>query len=371
MKKKVVTILMAVSLASVSLLTACASGNAAAEQPAATPEAEAQTEDASAEQASEEQPAKETTGEEMVLKFSTISTTDIQKEVIGKFTSHIEENIPRVKFEMYINGELYTNAEEQQAAIGEGIVDCSLEGDMAMSWAAPEWISWTSIPFAFNSKEHAMKFFTSEVGDEINDKLASDYNMRFLNNVIGARGGRMLTANKEIKSPDDLKGVKMRTPNVIGTVASWESLGATVISVSWGDLFNALQTGVVEAQENPYLELESGAFYQVQKYIMETAHQYGPQVFWINESKWQAFTPQEQEIVLEANKIALDYFNEQGDVNDERIKQTILDNGNIIIPAEDIDLEAFKSIIIEQVVNSDVTADYAEGGWDYIQSLDK
>lgn len=163
----------------------------------------------------------------------------------------------------------------------------------------------------------------------------------------------------------------MRTPNVIGTVASWESLGATVISVSWGDLFNALQTGVVEAQENPYLELESGAFYQVQKYIMETAHQYGPQVFWINESKWQAFTPQEQEIVLEANKIALDYFNEQGDVNDERIKQTILDNGNIIIPAEDIDLEAFKSIIIEQVVNSDVTADYAEGGWDYIQSLDK
>lgn len=365
MRKKIMTVVLATIFAASSLLTGC---GADAETNAPAADANEAGSDAAKEEGETEETAT-SSGEEMVLKLSMASTSVLQTEVIDIFAKHIEENIPRVKFELYTNGELYTNSEEQQAAIGEGIIDCSMEGDMSMSWAAPEWISWTSIPFAFNSKEHAIDFFTSEVGDEINERLASEYNMRFLNNTIGARGGRMLTANKEIKSPDDLKGVKMRTPNVIGTVASWEAFGASVISVSWGDLFNALQTGVVEAQENPYLELESGAFYQVQKYIMETKHQYGPQVFWINEDKWQAFTPEEQEIVLEANKKAWDYFNTAGEENDERVKQLILDNGNVVVPAEDIDLEAFKSIVTEKIVNSDVTADYAEGGWEYIQSL--
>lgn len=240
---------------------------------------------------------------------------------------------------------------------------------MAMSWASPEWLSWTSVPFAFNSKEQAKKFFTGEAGDEINEILISDYNMRFFNNEIGVRGGRMITANKPIYSPDDLKGVKMRTPNVIGTVASWEAMGATVINVAWGDLFNALQTGVVEAEENPYLELDSGGFYQVQKYIMETSHQIGPQVIWMNEATFQKFTPQEQEVILEANKLAFENYNSNYEANDEKLKQKFLDNGNIIIPAEEIDLDAFRQIVLDNIVNGDVSKDYKEGGWDYIQSL--
>lgn len=310
-------------------------------------------------------------GEELVLKLAMTSSNDMTIPTVEKFVQHIEENIPRVKFELYTEGELYTNAEDLQAAVSEGIVDVSLEGDMAMSWASPEWLSWTSIPFAFSSKQQAIDFFTGEVGNEINETLISDYNMRFLNNQIGARGGRMITANKEIKSPDDLKGLKMRTPNVIGTVASWEAMGATVVTVSWGDLFNALQTGVVDAEENPYLEIDNGGFYQVQKYIMETSHQIGPQVIWFNEATFQKFTPEEQEIILEANKIAFDSYNEAYEANDEKIKQKLIDNGNIIVPAEDIDLEAFRQVVLDNIVNGDVSKDYKEGGWDYIQSLAK
>lgn len=307
--------------------------------------------------------------DEVVLKFAMTSSNDMTKLATDTFTAYVEENIPRVKFEMYVNGELYTNAEDLQAAVSEGIVDLSLEGDMAMSWAAPEWLSWTSIPFAFQSPEHAVKFFTGEVSDEINDTLINDYNMRFFNNAIGARGGRMITANKEVHHPDDLKGLKMRTPNVIGTVASWEAMGATVINVSWGDLFNALQTGVVDAEENPFLELDTGGFYQVQKYIMETAHQFGPQVIWMNEASFQQFTPEEQEVILEANRLAFEAFNDQRAANDEVLKQKFIDNGNVIIPAEDIDLEAFRQVVMDNIVNSDVSKDFAEGGWEYIQSL--
>ena len=350
---------------SVTMLAGC---NSKTESPAAPDNQPAAAEEPAESDATEGE-ANGDGGEELVLKLAMTSSNDLTKPAVEIFTSHIEENIPRVKFDIYINGELYTNAEDLQAAVSEGIVDVSLEGDMAMSWASPEWLSWTSVPFAFNSKEQAKKFFTGEAGDEINEILISDYNMRFFNNEIGVRGGRMITANKPIYSPDDLKGVKMRTPNVIGTVASWEAMGATVINVAWGDLFNALQTGVVEAEENPYLELDSGGFYQVQKYIMETSHQIGPQVIWMNEATFQKFTPQEQEVILEANKLAFENYNSNYEANDEKLKQKFLDNGNIIIPAEEIDLDAFRQIVLDNIVNGDVSKDYKEGGWDYIQSL--
>lgn len=363
MKKRILSLVMATAL-SVTMLAGC---NSKTESPAAPDNQPAAEEPAKSD--APEGEANGDGGEELVLKLAMTSSNDLTKPAVEIFTSHIEENIPHVKFEIYINGELYTNAEDLQAAVSEGIVDVSLEGDMAMSWASPEWLSWTSVPFAFNSKEQAKKFFTGEAGDEINEILISDYNMRFFNNEIGVRGGRMITANKPIYSPDDLKGVKMRTPNVIGTVASWEAMGATVINVAWGDLFNALQTGVVEAEENPYLELDSGGFYQVQKYIMETSHQIGPQVIWMNEATFQKFTPEEQEVILEANKLAFENYNSNYEANDEKLKQKFLDNGNIIIPAEEIDLDAFRQIVLDNIVNGDVSKDYKEGGWDYIQSL--
>lgn len=367
MKKRVLGLVMAMTL-SATLLSGCGS-KAESPAPAPAPEAPAAEEEkpAESEAPAAEEPAA--SGEELVLKFAMCNSNALTEPAVKEFTSYIEENIPRVKFETYIKGELYTNAEELQTAVSEGIVDVSLEGDMAMSWASPEWISWTSVPFAFGSKAQAKKFFTGEVGDEINAILIKDYNMRFFNNEIGVRGGRMITANKAIYSPADLKGVKMRTPNVIGTVASWEAMGATVINVAWGDLFNALQTGVVEAEENPFLELDSGGFYQVQKYIMETSHQIGPNVIWMNEATFQKFTPEEQEIILEANKRAFEGYNTNYEANDEKLKQKFLDNGNIIIPAEEIDLDAFRQIVEDKIVNGDVSKDYKEGGWDYIQSL--
>ena len=355
MKKRILSLVMATAL-SVTMLAGC---NSKTESPAAPDNQPAAAEEPAESDATEGE-ANGDGGEELVLKLAMTSSNDLTKPAVEIFTSHIEENIPRVKFDIYINGELYTNAEDLQAAVSEGIVDVSLEGDMAMSWASPEWLSWTSVPFAFNSKEQAKKFFTGEAGDEINEILISDYNMRFFNNEIGVRGGRMITANKPIYSPDDLKGVKMRTPNVIGTVASWEAMGATVINVAWGDLFNALQTGVVEAEENPYLELDSGGFYQVQKYIMETSHQIGPQVIWMNEATFQKFTPEEQEVILEANKLAFENYNSNYEANDEKLKQKFLDNGNIIIPAEEIDLDAFRQIVLDNIVNGDVSKDYKE-----------
>jgi TRAP-type C4-dicarboxylate transport system substrate-binding protein len=126
----------------------------------------------------------------------------------------------------------------------------------------------------------------------------------------------------------------------------------------------------VDAEENPYAELDSGAFYQVQKYIMKTSHQIGPNFIFINYDFWKGLSPELQKVFNDANKKAFDRFNAITAENDARLEQKFKDSGNIIIPASEIDIEAFKKIIREKILtNKELTSKWAPGGWDYIQSL--
>lgn len=293
----------------------------------------------------------------------------IKAESLDLFLDEIEKNSNgRIVVERYINGELVQNAEDLLSMLTSGAAEAGFEADMSLSWVAPEWISYTSVPFAFDSREHMIKFFTSEIGDEINRRLAEEHGFQFLDSSVGGRGGRMLTAKKPIRNPADLKGVKFRVPNVIGTVASWEAMGAKVIGVPWSELFTSLQNGLVDAQENPYAEIESGGFYQVQKYIMETAHQFGPQFHFVN-SNWFNSLPEDlQKVLLDANKKSFDYYNENTDADDERIKEKVIAAGCVIVPRDEIDIDAFRKIIEEEVLDQ-FQDSWAPDGWEYIQSL--
>ncbi len=310
--------------------------------------------------------------EPVELKFHMIANaTNIARDAVGKMLDEIEKNADgQIVVNRYLLGEIAQNDEDQITAVMEGALQGMCTGDMVLSWAAPEWISYTSIPFAFENNEHFFRFFLGEKGKELNKKLEEEYGMRFIESAIGARGGRMLTANKAIRKPEDMRGLKFRVPNVIGTVASWEAMGATVIGVPLSELFTALQTGLVNAQENPYANLEIGAFNQVQSHIMETSHQIGPQIIVFSSDFWNDLTPELQEVINNAVKVGMDQFNRDTEVADARIREKFIANGNVIIPRSEIDIDAFKKIINDQVIPKlEASGKLAPGGWDYIQSL--
>lgn len=306
------------------------------------------------------------------LKFhTTAGTATITRTAIEKMLDYIDEHSGGgILVTRYLMGEIAQNDEDQISALMEDSIQGICTGDMVLSWAAPEWIGYTSIPFAFKNNDHFFKFFLGEKGEEINLKIQEKFGLRFIDSMIGARGGRMLTANKPIRTPAEMQGAKFRVPNVVGTVASWEGVGANVIGVPWSELFTALQTGLVDSEENPYAELESGAFYQVQSHIMETSHQIGPQLIVVSETFWQSLTPELQQVVNDAVKTGFEWFNLETANNDKRIRDKFIAAGNVIIPREEIDVEAFKKIIEEKVIPRLVKeGKVADGGWAYIQSL--
>lgn len=311
---------------------------------------------------------------EYEFKFATSSTqTGAKKTALDIFLSEIEElSEGRIKVEAYIDGDLYQNAEDMLAGLTTGVIDGAMEGDMSLGWVAPEWISYTSVPFAFDNSEHMLAFFKSDVALAMNEKLISDYGYRYLDSAVGARGARMLTANKKITTPEEMEGLKFRVPNVIGTVTSWQAMGANVIGVPWSELFTSLQNGLVDAEENPYAELESGGFYQVQKYIMETAHQYGPQFYFVSEAFYQSLPEDLQAVLQQANKDSWETFNTLVKEDDDRIRKVVTDAGDIIVPTEEIDIAAFRAVLEEKVIPQfDADPDnFAPGGWEYIKNLE-
>jgi TRAP-type transport system periplasmic protein len=112
----------------------------------------------------------------------------------------------------------------------------------------------------------------------------------------------MLTTNEKhpVQNPEDVRNLRIRTPDITGWIKGWQSVGANVTAFPWGELYMAMKQGVVDAQENPLASIRSMKFYEVQKNIILTGHIVDYPMVMINEKKFQKMTPKQQEILVQA-----------------------------------------------------------------------
>jgi len=177
-------------------------------------------------------------------------------------------------------------------------------GDMAVSTYGVKYAV-MSAPFLFPGYDGVDKVYKGKLGEKLNEALVKNGNMRILG--LSRRGARLLTANKPIPTPAELKGLKLRVPEIPQWVAIWKEVGALPTPVAWPEVFTALQTGVVNGQENPILQIHEAKLYEVQKYVMMTEH-LSPYFHWIaNEKFLQGLSPANRKIVEDAVKSAADW----------------------------------------------------------------
>jgi tripartite ATP-independent transporter DctP family solute receptor len=113
-------------------------------------------------------------------------------------------------------------------------------------------------------------------------------------------GFRNLTNSKHpVNKPDDVKGLKIRTPPELPTQAAMEALGAVVATINFNELQMALKQGVVDGQENPIAVIYSNHIYETQKYLAMTGHNYNTMVHVISKKVWDKLTPEQQKIIKE------------------------------------------------------------------------
>lgn len=367
MKKRSVALFMSLVLAAGSMLAGCGSK---AETPAPTQAAgtaAAETEASKGEEAAEA-PAS---GEVITFKMVGNNSSALSTEAAKKIAAIIEEKSGgTLKPELYLEGQLGDNDEDLCTGLSEGNYEMLLNAEMLFNWAVPDWMELFNMAFIFEDQAHLQKFWESEMGTNLGDQLVEKYGVRAYLNTIALRGPRYLTANKEIKSVDDMQGVKLRTPNNAGVIASWQATGANVTPVAWGELFGALQSGIVNAQENPLANIDQAGLFQVQSYLMQTEHQYTNYFMYFNEEWWQTLTAEQQQIIGEAIDEGFAWHNEQVNEEDQKFLESFQEKGMTLITKDQIDIESFKEKIIPALLEENKDK-YPEGAYDKIQALVK
>ncbi|WP_108660446.1 TRAP transporter substrate-binding protein [Acuticoccus kandeliae] len=180
------------------------------------------------------------------------------------------------------------------------------------------------LPVIFPSPEAAYAVLDGPIGQELLDTL-DEKGLKGLG--YWESGFKHLTANKPITSIADLSGVKVRTmdsPLIIDQYRSW---GANPIPLPFGEVYNALQSGVAEAQENSLTSVDTMKFYEVQSDLTLSGHAYLPYAFIVSKTAWEGLPDDLKEIVAQAVLDARDYNRELTAALDESLVTKFKENG--------------------------------------------
>ncbi len=189
------------------------------------------------------------------------------------------------------------NENTNMGALRTGTLDFGCLGQGALLSVAPE-VAAIGLPFLFSSLPDAWAALDGPVGQRLGKALESK-NLVFL--AWHCNGIRQTTNNKRpITKPDDLKGLKIRTPLDAATVDMFAAMGATPQQISWGEVYLALQSGVVDGQENPLANIYAGKLYEVQKFVSFTNHKYEATGLVVSTATWGRLSEGDRKIVREA-----------------------------------------------------------------------
>jgi tripartite ATP-independent transporter DctP family solute receptor len=150
-----------------------------------------------------------------------------------------------------------------------GTVDIIISGSSFAAKAFPR-IGVTYYPYTFRGPEHLLAYTRSDIYKE----LTAGYEQKTGNEIVATTyyGTRHTTSNRAIAKCADMKGLKMRVPDVPAYLAMPRACGANTTPIAFAEVYLALQNGTVEAQENPLPTIEAKKFFEVQKHIVLTGH---------------------------------------------------------------------------------------------------
>jgi C4-dicarboxylate-binding protein DctP len=278
-------------------------------------------------------------------------TTNPRHISLVAFKKMVEEKTNGgVKVEIYPAGQLGTE-KEMLEQVCTGVIQGMRGGQMDF---VPKLLVF-SLPFLCENSEQVTRLMNSDFATKICESSKKDGALII---ALGDAGGFRQYSNNvhPIKTPSDLKGLKMRSNGMDTIDRTFESLGASVTSVPYSDLYMALKTGVADGEENPWVNIEGMKFYEVQKYFTELNYQFHPDPFYVNLDWYNSLPENYQTIIKQCAKDSM-IVNNQAIVDNQAKARAVVDaNCEIYIPtAEERQqfIDATK-VVYEQYVNEGI-----------------
>ncbi len=260
-----------------------------------------------------------------IIKFSHVVAPNTPKgKAADYFKKRAEEILgDKVKVEIYPNSQLF-NDNKVLAAI--------LRGDV--QFGAPslaKFGKWTKklgiydLPFLFKDMDAVSCFQNSEKGKSLFTSMAD----KGLTGVgYWHNGLKQLSANKPLNEPADAKGLKFRIQSSDVLAAQFEAVGAVPQKMAFSETYSALQTGVVDGQENTWSNIYSQKFYEVQDYITESNHGLLDYMVVTSTKWWNGLDPEIRDGLTQAMNEATEYGNKLSAKLTAEQRQEVIDSGD-------------------------------------------
>lgn len=230
---------------------------------------------------------------------------------------------------------------EMLQSVRAGTLDITANSQGPLAGFVPE-VALIGLPFLFDDAEQAYEVLDGEVGAEL-ASLAEAQGFKVL--AWWDNGIRQVTNNERpIETPEDLAGLKIRTPEDPMTVDIFSALNANPAPIAFGELYLALRQGTVDGQENPLANIASAKLNEVQDYLALTGHQYQATPFLMNLNTFNSLSAECQQVIQQAAEDARDSQRQQMQEQAAELLDTLGQDMQITKPDKDAFREATKSV---------------------------
>ena len=191
-----------------------------------------------------------------------------------------------------------------------------------------------SIPFTFSNKEHFWRFANSDSGQKILDEpLECGLGLKGL--FFGEEGFRHFFSNKKIEKIEDFAGLNVRGTNDEAMQGLIRGLKANSVPVNFADVYSALQTGIIDAAEQPIANYLANHFNTVAPYMIFDGHTLGVMETIITKECWDSLTIKQQNILVEAGKYASEFCRNLSQTEEDKVKVELLSEGAVLTEVTD------------------------------------
>lgn len=266
--------------------------------------------------------------------------SDTQHIAAKKFNELLEQKTGNaLKLNLFPDSTL-GNAQTMISGVRGGTIDLEMSSSSNFTGLVPQ-LNVIDIPFIFQNREHAYSVLDGEIGQGLMNELEAQGLKGLAFWEVGFRG--FTNSKHPVTKPDDIKGLKVRTNQNPMYIQSFKILGANPVPMPLAELYTALETKAVDAQEHPIGIVWSSKLYEVQKYFSFTNHGYTPLLVVMNKAKFDSLPAEQQKALLEAAREAGQYQRQLNLDNEQGIIEKMKKAGIEFV--DNLDTKPFKAAV--------------------------
>ncbi len=294
--------------------------------------------------------------QEFKLRFGlTFAQTHPISQGAALFKEQVEKaSQGKVSITLYPSGQLGSQNTLQDAVVN-GLLDFAQTSASSLEAIYKPAVV-LALPFGYRDDAHFRGVIKSDLGKELYEDMRKKINVRILTTIF--QPASQMTSNKPIRSIADMKGLKLRVPPVTVWQAFWRQVGASPTPIDFSELYTSLQSGIVDAQENPVVNTFNGKLHEVQKYLILTSHVRTINMFMVSEDTFKKMSAEVQQAMFAAGEAAERFINDAWAIQDKEAFEAMKKSGIEVISIDAQPINRVAEDFYKSYLPADIFARY-------------